>query len=260
MEKIEKKKLLIASMSGGLDSATTVALALKEGMDVQPIVFEYGQKNFVELIAQKKIVEFFSNQYPNQIRETVTIDTTKIIQEFIFNYQALRDSGKVLEKTGEEFYTPSRNLLFMTLCAVIGEIIAISEDYSEILLGLGIHKHSSENYKKDYWDITPEFAIRLQHLLDLNDSVRVMLYTPFVNYFKSEIISKAEEVGLPIYLTWSCYDPQITKEIKVDKVMTLYSPCLVCEACLERSSQAKSVGIYNVNDYSITVETLNPRN
>lgn len=253
-----KKKLLIASMSGGLDSATTVAVALKEGMDIQPIVFEYGQKNFIEMVAQKKLVEFFSNQYPNQIRETVTIDTQKIIQEFIFNYQALRDSGKVLEKTGEEFYTPSRNLLFMTLCAVIGEIIAISEDYEEIFLGLGIHKHSTENYKKDYWDITPEFAIRLQNLLDLNDSVKVMLYTPFVDKYKSEIIQKAEEVGLPIYLTWSCYNPVITKEIEVDKVKTLYSPCLVCEACLERNSQAKSVGIYNVNDYSIVTETSNP--
>ncbi len=257
---MEKKKLLIASMSGGLDSATTVALALKEGMDVQPIVFEYGQKNYIEMVSQKRIVEFLSGVYPNQIRETVTIDTTKIIQDFIFNYQSMRDSGKVLEKTGEEFYTPSRNLLFMTLCAVIGEIIAISEDYSEILLGLGIHKHSTENYKKDYWDITPEFANRLQHLLDLNDSVKVMLYTPFVNFYKSEIISKAEEIGLPIYLTWSCYDPVITKEIKVDKVDTTFEPCKKCEACLERESQAKVVGIYDVNNYSIVIHSLNSNN
>lgn len=255
---MEKKKLLIASMSGGLDSATMVAHALAEGYDIQPIVFEYGQKNFIELVAQKRLVEHFGNQYPGMVRQTVTIDTTKIIQKFVFDYQELRDNDKILDATGEKFYTPSRNLMFMTICTVIGEIIAFANGYTEIAIGLGIHKHSAENYKKDYWDITPEFAIRLQHLLELNDSVQVTVYSPFVDQFKSGIISRAMELNLPVYLTWSCYDPdRVTEETHTGKI-TYFKPCLECEACLERESQAKKIGIYDINNYQIRLQESNP--
>ena len=248
-----EKKLLIASMSGGLDSATVVAHALKDGYYVQPISFNYGQKNKIELIAQAKLEEFFKNSYPDQMKDTVTIDTITPIQSFISTYQRMRDSGKMLEATGEEFYTPSRNLLFMTFCTVIGEIIAINEEFSEIAIGLGIHKHSSENYKKDYWDITPLFAEKLQELLSLNDSVSITVYSPFVNEFKSGIIARAIELNVPMYITWSCYDPVITSQATEysDMVLNTYTPCGKCEACLERNSQAKTIGIYDINNYSI---------
>jgi 7-cyano-7-deazaguanine synthase len=243
------KKLLIASMSGGLDSATLVAHALNEGYVVQPIVFNYGQKNFIELVAQERLENHFKNQFPELWRATISIDITKILNEFISQYQNLRDNGTVLERTGEEFYTPSRNLLFMVLSGLIGEIISLAEGFEAIALGLGIHKHSTENYKKDYWDITPEFATRLQTLLDLNDSVKVSVYSPFVNEFKSGIIARALELSLPVYLTWSCYNPVVTANETGAK---LFTPCKICEACLERASQAKEIGVYDINNYSIT--------
>jgi 7-cyano-7-deazaguanine synthase len=251
------KKLLIASMSGGLDSATLVAQALKEGFTIQPITFEYGQKNYIEKVAQQRLEDHFQLQYPELWRKTISIDITKILNEFISQYQIMRDTGEILEKTGEAFYTPSRNLLFMVLSGVIGEIISLAEGFETIALGLGIHKHSTENYKKDYWDITPEFAYRLEHLLELNDSVKISIYSPFKEKYKSDIIAKAQEIGLPIYLTWSCYDP-IKKNMETTSQKTIrYEPCHKCEACLERASQAKKIGIYDINNYSIDLIKVN---
>lgn len=252
------KKLLVASMSGGLDSATLVRKALGEGYIILPVNFQYGQKNYIESVAQSNLIEFFGKKFPDQILKTVSIDTTRIISDFIVQYQSARDSGLVLEKTGEEFYTPSRNLLFMTLCAVIGEITAIGSGYEEISIGLGIHKHSTENYKKDYWDITPEFARRLQNLLVLNDSVEINIYSPYVDEYKSGIIQDAEDMNLPFSLTWSCYDPVLENiEEGFSSKKQVFKPCNVCEACLERDSQARKIGIYGINDYFIETKIEN---
>jgi 7-cyano-7-deazaguanine synthase len=246
------KKLLILSMSGGLDSATTAFEAMAEGYELQPIVFDYGQKNIIEMEAQKKIVKVLKDRYSKKVKETIHIDLNKLIGDTILQYQNLRDSEIIKEKSGEEYYTPNRNLMFMVLCATIGEVIALAEDYSEISIGLGIHKHSDENYKKDYWDITPEFANRLQSLLSLNDTVKISLYSPFVDKYKYHIIEKAIELDLPMYLTWSCYNPiKIEIDSFESKKTYEYKPCLKCEACLERASQGKKIGQYNLNDYSI---------
>lgn len=240
------KKLLVLSMSGGLDSATTAVQALEEGYIIQPIVFNYGQKNFIELVAQEKLQEFLEKRYPEKLLKRITISLDSFIKDIVIQYQNLRDSGEILKKTGEEFYTPNRNLLFMVIAATIGEIIALSNDFDQISVGLGIHKHSSENYKKDYWDITPQFANRLRKVLELNDSIKVDLYTPFVDSFKNEIIQRAIDLKLPLYLTWSCYNPKIEEGI--------YTPCKVCEACKERETQAKSIGVYDINNYSIQIK------
>ena len=244
------KKLLILSMSGGLDSTTTAFKAIEDDFDIQPITFDYGQKNYIEMVAQQNISKFMEQKFENRIKKTISINLNSLIGDTILQYQSLRDNGIIHEKTGEEFYTPNRNLMFMVLCATIGEVIAIQEDYSEISIGLGIHKHSTENYKKDYWDITPEFATRLQSLLSLNDSIKIDLYTPFVNEFKSGIIAKAIELNVPLPLTWSCYNPVIIQD-EFNSDLKRFTPCKVCEACLERDSQAKKIGEYDINEYEI---------
>jgi len=244
-------KLLVLSMSGGLDSSTLCARALKEGFTVLPVNYIYGQKNRIETKAQENIYNFFKDNYKEQLLETISIDLTTTIGDSIKTWQENRDSGKLEETTQMEYYMPSRNLLFMVLAGVIGEIITIDKDIKELHLGLGIHKHS-DIYARDYWDISPKFANKLNDLLSLNDNVSMQIYAPYANEFKSEIIEDSIKLNVPHYLTWTCYNPEL---VSSDDYQDIYKPCGICEACKERESQSLTTPLVNmINDYTLTIK------
>ncbi len=248
-------KLLILSHSGGLDSSTLFAKALHEGYTVQPVNFIYGQKNIIEIEAQKKVQSYFKVQYPDQIRETIVLDVQNFLGTAVETFQKNRDNGKANETTEMEFYFPSRNLLFMAVSAVVGEIIANDSGISELALGLGIHQHS-DIYAKDYWDISHQFAEKLADLLDLNDNLNVSVYAPYKDGTKSEIIKDVERLNVPYELTWTCYNPVLynTHENK-GEIFETYVPCDKCEACLERLTQAKKSALYNtINKYKCDIK------
>jgi 7-cyano-7-deazaguanine synthase len=246
-------KLCIASHSGGLDSSTVIARAIAEGYIVQPINFFYGQKNAVEEVAQENIMKDYKERYKERIRPTITIDIGLILGPFKAHYQTLRDSKLIEEKTELEYYTPFRNLVFSSICAMLGELIALTEDITEVAVAIGIHKHSTASYKKDYWDITPEFAEALDKLFKLNDVVKFSIYAPYADKFKEEIIRDALELEVPYNKTWSCYDPQI---LDYTTYIQIAKPCLKCEACLEREMQAINAGVDDINDYELIIDSM----
>ena len=246
-----QNKLCVIAHSGGLDSSTLMARALDEGYTVLPINYNYGQKNIIEMTAQSNVVEQYKFKYPDQVMDTIVIDFTQIIGDAIGTFQKNRDNGKASETTEMEYYMPSRNLLFMTVSAVIGEVLANDQDIKEIALGLGIHQHS-DIYAKDYWDISPKFAHKLQELLSLNDNVTMTIYAPYSAGFKSEIVRDAVRLNVPYELTWTCYNPQKA----YDEPEETYVSCGVCEACLERESQARAVSDElgdSINMYAVSI-------
>lgn len=242
-------KLCVINHSGGLDSSTLLAKALQEGYQVLPINYNYGQKNVIEMTAQKNVWQYYKLRFPDQLLDTISIDFTSIIGDAIGTFQKNRDNGIAEETTEMKYYMPSRNLLFMAVSAVIGEVLANDKGIKEVALGLGIHQHSAV-YSKDYWDISPEFASKLADLLDLNDNVNFWVYAPYKDGYKSEIIRDVFSLEVPYYLTWTCYDPK-------QLVDNEYGPCLKCEACLERATQAHEVnpaaGDF-INKYSIKLK------
>ena len=245
-----KGKLAIISMSGGLDSATLCAEALYQGYDVFVINFNYNQKNSVEMQAFDNLIQIYQKNYISngRIIGFKKINLKPLFDEFLDIWAELRDSGDIEDQANHQFYTPSRNLLFSVISAVIGEIIALSKGYDEIKIGLGIHKHSEEAYgeHRDYWDITPEFARRLEALFYINDVKRVGLFSPFVNNTKDEVVKRALELKVPINETWTCYNPSIKEGVAV--------PCLECEACKEREIAERKAGIQNPNSYHLILE------
>lgn len=247
-------KLCIISHSGGLDSSTLMAKALSEGFVVQPITFRYGQKHDVELHAQITIWEALKEKYPDTLRLQISLDLGSILGSVNDQYKSIRDSGKIEEKTELEYYTPFRNLVFSSLAAMVGEIMCLTEDLDELYVGIGVHKHSSDSYKKDYWDITPEFVDRLNWVLQLNDGLECKVYAPYADKFKEAIVRDAIELEVPYKLTWTCYNPNST-EIGIGTHI-IYSPCNICEACVERESQAQKVGVTDINNYSLSLTRI----
>lgn len=251
MEDISKvpEKLCVISMSGGLDSSTLARKAIEDGYIVLPLNFNYGQKNAIEQTAFKSIFAEYKARFPNKILEPVNVDLTKVMEESIKLYENMRDIGKMKNETEMEFYTPSRNLVFSTLAAMIGEIAAFSSNLTEVKIGIGIHKHTQ--YDRDYWDITPEFVSKLNDLFALNDCMKVSLYAPYAEVTKDEIVKDAIRLHVPISKTWTCYEPQKTELASSE----IYKPCLKCEACIEREAAGKEAGLsaYKINDYSVVL-------
>jgi 7-cyano-7-deazaguanine synthase len=226
-------------MSGGLDSTTLAFRAIADGYIIQPININYGQKNIVEMNAFKNIMGYLRSQklYQGTFLEPITLDVGSFMKPVIDRWKENRDNGIMKEKTEMEFYTPSRNLLFSSIAAVVGEIIAIDNNFTEIAVGLGIHKHAT--YDRDYWDIKKSFAKAFDTILALNDCVDINLYAPYANKFKEEIVRDAYKMDVPFELTWTCYDPIITElrpveEADPDVIYYKAEPCRKCEACYER--------------------------
>jgi 7-cyano-7-deazaguanine synthase len=239
------KKLAVMSMSGGLDSATLAAEALNQDFDIFVLNFNYNQKNSPELQAFCNLIAVYETKYRDKIIGVKQLDLKPLFNEFLDIWAQMRDSGEIKEKAEHEFYTPSRNLLFAVMSAVIGEIVALSKNYDEVYIGLGIHQHTETAYGKhrNYWDITPEFAERLQQLLALNDVKTIKLFTPFVNMYKKDIVKRAIELGVPYALTWTCYNPDIKENVAL--------PCGKCEACIERQLAGEAAGVNDINDYAV---------
>lgn len=246
------KKLCIISHSGGLDSSTLIAKAIAEGYVVKPINFNYGQKNIVEIKAQTLVYEKFKLMYGDRILEPLVLDFNDFMKPYLDSFKQLRDSGAIEEDTDLEYYMPFRNMVFTSICSMIGELICIStKDYDSLSIGIGVHKHSEAVYKKDYWDITPKFIEKINEVVMLNDSLPVSIFAPYADKFKEDIIRDAVDLDVPYNLTWTCYNPKY--ENLVNESITV-SPCRVCEACMEREMQGIKAGVDDINDYYVDLE------
>ena len=230
-------------MSGGLDSATLAWKALSQRFDILPININYGQKNIAEAAAFKNLIREIKNRKPKQLLNPIELNLIHFMEPIIKNWQELRDNNTIKNQTQMEFYTPSRNLLFVSIASMVGEIIAIN-NYDEVKIGIGIHKHKT--YSRDYWDITPNFAHTFNNVLKLNNCQKIEIYSPYVNKYKKDIIKDCVELGVPWEKTWTCYNPVYSDDKKE------ISPCQKCEACIERESAGIEAGIPDINKYKIS--------
>lgn len=249
------RKLCIISHSGGLDSSTLIAKAIAEGYIVKPINFIYGQKNIVETIAQQNVYDKFREMYQERLLEPLNLDFNTFMKPYLDTFKDLRDSGTIDESTELEYYMPYRNMVFTSICSMIGELLCLTnKDIDELAIGIGVHKHSDMAYKKDYWDITPEFVEKINAVVSLNDSLKVKIFAPYADKFKEDIIKDAIDLDVPYHLTWTCYNPKY--ENLINEIITV-TPCRVCEACLERELQGQKAGVDDINEYEINIESKN---
>jgi len=243
------KSIAIISSSGGLDSSALIYKVLNEtDWDIVLVSFNYGQVNKVELMAQEKLYSILKeSKFSNRVLMRAKLRIPLFDDIGLVNMQGI-------DNADHEYYTPSRNLLFGTTVASFGEAIATKYGYDNIFLGMGLHKHTEEAYGEgevsQYWDITPEFVKRLQYVFDLNDQKHIEIYAPYIDSYKKDIIKDVVKYQVPYKNTWTCYEPQLIQDNERD----IYTPCLKCEACIEREINARGI-IDNINDYKIVLES-----
>ena len=198
MSKNGRKAILL--LSGGLDSATSLAIAKKDGFEIYAISFLYGQRHSVELECARKLAACFS---VNEHRE-VEIDLGSLGGSSLTTDDEIPKHNSVAE-LGEEIpstYVPARNTIFLSYAIAWAEVIGAFD----IFIGVNALDYSG------YPDCRPEYILAFEKMANLATASGVggnqlKIHTPLINLTKAEIIKIGLALGVDYSLTTSCYDP-----------------------------------------------------
>jgi 7-cyano-7-deazaguanine synthase len=218
-------KRAIVLLSGGIDSTTTLAIAIAEGYQAYALSFEYGQRHQIETQAARRV----ANSLGAKEHRVAKIDLR------IFGGSALTDDLDVPKKRSDTeiahgipvTYVPARNTIFLAYALAWAEVIPASD----IFLGVNAIDYSG------YPDCRPEFVEAFQNVANVGtkagvEGTRFQIHTPLIKFSKAEIIRKAVKLEVDLSLTHSCYDP---------------SPeglaCGKCDSCLLRLKGFRETGL-----------------
>ena len=220
------KKHCIVLLSGGLDSATVLNIALKE-YQVTALVFDYGQRHKFEISAAKKIAD----KYDISLR-LIKIDLGQ------FGNSALTDDIEVPknQEIGKEIpitYVPVRNTIFLSYALAYAEV----NNIFDIFIGVNALDYSG------YPDCRPEFIEAFEKMANegtkfAQGNEKIKIHTPLIDLTKAEIISTGTELDVDYKLTHSCYDPSLDG-----------LSCGECDACILRKEGFFAAGISDPTNY-----------
>ncbi|HCC68819.1 MAG TPA: 7-cyano-7-deazaguanine synthase QueC, partial [Nitrospiraceae bacterium] len=235
-------KRAVILLSGGIDSATTMALAKNEGFELYAVSFDYGQRHRRELESAKLVASSLSAKkhliIKFDLREIGGSAITSHDIEVPKNRQVLSVRREVIKEIQATeipvTYVPARNTIFLSFALAWAEVLG-AED---IFLGANAVDYSG------YPDCRPEFLRAFEAMANLatkasvEGMVRFKINAPLVSFTKAEIIRKGFELGVDFSLTWSCYDPQ-------PAAFPPSSPihCGSCDSCLLRAKGFREAGI-----------------
>jgi 7-cyano-7-deazaguanine synthase len=219
-------KRAVLLLSGGLDSATVLAIAKSQGYEVYALSFSYGQRHSWELEAARRVAE---SQGVKE-HKIATIDLR------LFGGSALTSDidvpkGRAPDEMAEGIpstYVPARNTIFLSFALAWAEVLGSSD----IFLGVNVLDYSG------YPDCRPEFIEAFERMANLATKAGVeghqalKIHTPLITLSKAEIIAAGLALGVDYSLTSSCYDPAATGE-----------PCGECDSCLLRLKGFRENGI-----------------
>ena len=190
-------KKAIGLLSGGLDSATCLAAALKAGFECYTMSFDYGQRHRNELTASERLARAMGAKehrvFQIDLRQwggsALTDDTLAVPKEGV---------GNCVPVT----YVPARNLVFLSLAASWGEVIGAHDIF------IGVNSVDYSNYP----DCRAPFIRSFTETVNLgtcaaDDNWQWQIHTPLQNLSKAQIIKLGTSLGVDYSLTTSCYDP-----------------------------------------------------
>lgn len=213
-------------LSGGLDSATALAVAIDQGYRPYALSFRYGQRHDVELEAAERVARSLA----------VTDHVVADIDLRVFGGSALTSDvavprhGRVedLEDGIPVTYVPARNTIFLSFALAWAETLA-AED---VFIGVNALDYSG------YPDCRPEYIEAYERMANLatkagvEGAQRLRIHTPLIDLTKAEIIQLGRSLGVDYGLTHSCYDPGPDG-----------APCRRCDSCLLRQKGFDDAGV-----------------
>lgn len=197
------KRRAVVLLSGGLDSTTTLAIAINEGYEVFALTFNYGQRHEAEIAAARKIAA--SSGVAEHI--VISIDLRSFGGSALTS-DAEVPKGRPLDAMSSGIpvtYVPARNTIFLSFALAWAEVLG-SKD---IFIGVNALDYSG------YPDCRPEYIEAYQRMANLatrsgvegGSESALTIHTPLISMSKAEIIRRGLELGVDYSLTSTCYDP-----------------------------------------------------
>ena len=223
---VNEQKRAVILLSGGLDSATVLAVAKSEGYSPYALSFSYGQRHVWELEAARRVAASIG----------VAEHRIAAIDLRAFGGSALTadiavPKGRTTHEMAQGIpvtYVPARNTVFLAFALAWAEVLGASD----IFLGVNALDYSG------YPDCRPEFIVAFEKMANLatkagvEGSLSLKIHTPLIALSKAEIIRLGFKLGVDYGLTSSCYDPSPTGV-----------PCGQCDSCLLRQKGFRENGI-----------------
>jgi len=242
----------VVLLSGGLDSATTAAIAKADGYDVHALSFDYAQRHSVELESAKRVAEglgILNHLFIKfDLREIGGSALTSDIEVPKDRIQKTEQGPQKVERLSESqdipvTYVPARNTIFLSFALSWAEVLQAPH----IFIGANAIDYSG------YPDCRPEYFTAFEAMANLSTKISVegkmhfKIHAPLISLTKAGIIKKGISLGLDYAQTWSCYDPQkVTLKGETANRGTgspLYVPCGRCDSCLLRAKGFREAGL-----------------
>lgn len=227
---MSKKAVLL--LSGGLDSATTLAMANAQGYEVYALSFRYGQRHAEELDAARRVAK----QLGVKAHKIADIDLR------LFGGSALTADIEVPKDRSDHdighgvpiTYVPARNTIFLSFALAWAEVLGAYD----IFIGVNALDYSG------YPDCRPEFIAGFADLARLATKAGAQgeaftIHAPLQYLGKADIAREAARLGLDAGMSWSCYDPQADG-----------SACGLCDSCRLRKEGFAKAGLVDPTSYA----------
>jgi 7-cyano-7-deazaguanine synthase len=217
-------KRAVVLLSGGLDSATTLAICRRDDFEPYALSFDYGQRHKIELEAASRVATALGARE----HRVLAVDLRALGGSALTSHASV-PKNRDLKNAGEIpiTYVPARNTIFLSYALAWCEVLGAAD----IFIGANAIDYSG------YPDCRPEFIAAFENLANLAtkagvEGTRFRIHAPLLSMSKAEIIRKGTELGVDFSLTHSCYDPAADG-----------AACGECDSCRLRLEAFRAAGL-----------------
>lgn len=236
----------IALFSGGLDSTVMVAQAMAERNDLECLVFDYGQRNIREIhslnvLLSHVLLGLHDKNYVNIRIPDIHVVRIQGFNELtsskcaLLNYAAKIPNADVHDPVQLATYVANRNMIFLSFA--IARLITAQAD--NILYGAQSGGHEFYPDTREYFVIAMNQAMKSSLPDDFQRKrLRPRIVAPFLNITKADVIRIGKMLGVPLQMTYSCYNGTVTQ-------------CGICKACVTRKQAFADACVQDPTVYSV---------
>ncbi|MCH7799541.1 MAG: 7-cyano-7-deazaguanine synthase QueC [Planctomycetes bacterium] len=216
----------VVLVSGGVDSATVLAIARRRGFDCHALSFDYGQRHRVELAAAAAVARALGACEHRIARIDLRALGGSALTDDI-DVPKDRSPGEIAGDIPVT-YVPARNTIFLSVALGFAEVLGSAD----LFIGINAIDYSG------YPDCRPEYVTAFETMANLAtrsgvEGTRLRIHTPLIELTKAQIITRGRELGVDFGLTFSCYDP----------LPETGRPCGRCDSCLIRARGFAEAGV-----------------
>ena len=224
-------RMAVVLLSGGMDSATALAMTKEEGFEITALTVDYGQRHRREIDAARSLAKYFRVKD----HRVISLDLTAVGGSALTDREIRVPQQRSLEEIGQGIpatYVPARNTI------LLGYALGLAEAVGAAAIVIAANHLDSSGYP----DCRPEYYRSFQEVARLGtkrgvEGDVIEIRTPLIEMTKADIVRKGAELGVPWELTWSCY-------------LGGAKACGVCDSCQLRLKGFREAGVSDPLPYA----------